>query len=176
MHQQMTSKGVSDEPQRTLGQPCGHHNCVKIVKLLLQSIGILVVWMTRLAQSTPVIGQRGKAWGKIGHLLSPGSTTFSPPSHEDEARGVLLLLKRVGDLIGDLDETLTRFSLPGSIHGYPHLLSSRRFFPGTTPETVQCTRQQYRCSFPRNQFGAKHRDSLSRSLLLPSCGDTCIRW
>src|SRR5215472_6578023 len=131
MHQQMASKGVPDEPQRTLGQSGGHHYHVKIVELLLQGIGILVVGTTRLAQSTPIIGQCGKAWGKKVHLLSPGSTTFSPSSHEDEARGVLFFLNRVGDPIGDLDDALTRFSLPGCIHGYPHLLSLRRLLPRT---------------------------------------------
>src|SRR5215469_17459393 len=58
IHQQMTSKGVSDQPQRTLGQSRGRYYRVKIVKLLLQSIGILVVGTTRLAQSTPIISQR----------------------------------------------------------------------------------------------------------------------
>src|SRR5215467_8361004 len=167
MHQQMTSKGVPDQPQRMLDQSRGHHYRIKIVKLLLQGVGILVVGTTRLAKTTPIISQRGKAWSEKGHLLSPGSTTFSPSFHKDEARGILLFLNRVGDLIGDLDDALTRFSLPGCIHGYPHLLSLRRLLPRTALETAQCTGQQYRCSFPRNQFDARHRVPPSRSLLLP---------
>jgi len=46
----------------------------------------MVVWVTRPAETTPIIGQRGKAWSKKGHLLSPGLTTFSPTAHKDEAR------------------------------------------------------------------------------------------
>jgi hypothetical protein len=37
-------------------------------------------------------------------------------------------------------------------------------------------RQQDRCSFPRNQLDARHGVPFSRSLHLPSCGNTCIMW
>jgi hypothetical protein len=80
MHQEVTSKRMPDKPQGTLGQPCGHHERAQIGKFLFHRIRILVVWVTRPAETPPIIGQRGKAWSKKGRLLSPGLTTFSPSS------------------------------------------------------------------------------------------------